>query len=60
MDEAITCVIVHTILGIGEFSIEIDALKWSDDDRRVRICVLNYGTSAGSTVVRDRPGLSLL
>ena len=58
MNGAIPCVIVHTILGICEFSIKIDPLKWSEDDRRYGICVLKYGTSAGSTVVRDRPGLS--
>jgi len=57
---AIPCVIVHTILGICEFSIKIDPLKWSEDDRRYGICVLKYGTSAGSTIVQDHPGLSYL
>ena len=54
VDEAIPYVIVHIILGFCEFSIKIAALKWSEDDRPVGICVLNYGTSAGSAGVQDR------
>src|SRR5271155_5815868 len=58
VDEVIPYIIVHTILGFCEFSIKIAALKWSEDDRPVGICVLNYGTSAGSAGVQDRPCLS--